>query len=603
MWKNKIFTHKLVQNGGTKLKTEWSLDVLYKGLDDPAYEQDMQGLSEQMEQLKKLVAEEGLSEKDKTEQILKAMETFTQIATRLENYVGLAQSVDTENGELMAQINRLNRIFSAYSPVETAARKCLTQIKDLDALAKESDIVRDNLFFLKENQEKAKHLLPEAVEEMAAAMDITGGKAWGNLFSYLTSTVKVDYQGEVITLSKVRSMAYSPDAKERKAAYEAEIASYAKIEDSLAFALNNIKSQVAMMSEKRGYESPLAMTLEASRMSRKTLDAMMEAIKEYLPVFRKYLRKKGEMLGYSNGLPWYELFAPVGTSDKTYTIEEAKDYLLKCFNTFTPDMADMMKEAFENEWIDFYPKNGKEGGAFCAGLIEKKQSRILTNYDGYFGSIGTLAHELGHAYHNRQLEGKNALKYDYPMPIAETASTFNETHLGRYALEQATDEEKVTLLENDLREQTQCIVDIYSRYLFETSVFEEGKNKFLMAADCKELMLKAQKEAYGDGLDENCLHPYMWACKSHYYSSGLSFYNFPYAFGNLLALGLYDKFLQEGEAFVPKYKAMLSATPECTMEQAGAMVGLDLTSVEFWKRSLAMIAEHVEEFCDLGGNK
>ena len=207
VWKIRFFTHKLVQNGGTKLKTEWSLDVLYKGLDDPAYEKDMQGLSEQMEQLKALIGEVGLSEKDKTEQILKAMETFSQIATRLVNYVGLAQSVDTENGELMAQINRINRIFSTYSPVETAARKCLTQIGELDALAKESDIVRDNLFFLKENQEKAKHLLPEAVEEMAAAMDITGGKAWGNLFSYLTSTVKVDYQGEVITLSKVRSMA------------------------------------------------------------------------------------------------------------------------------------------------------------------------------------------------------------------------------------------------------------------------------------------------------------------------------------------------------------------------------------------------------------
>lgn len=332
-------------------------------------------------------------------------------------------------------------------------------------------------------------------------------------------------------------------------------------------------------------------------MDRKTLDAMMEAIKEYLPVFRKYLRKKGEMLGYENGLPWYELFAPLGKADKTYTLEEAKEYLIRCFGEFTPEMADMMKEAFENEWIDFYPRKGKEGGAFCAGVLWLKQSRILANYDGYFGSIGTLAHELGHAFHNRQIENERPLNQDYPMPVAETASTFNEVHLGQYALKTAEGEERLNLLENDLKDQTQCIVDIYSRYLFETAVFEQSQDKFLMASDLKELMLWAQKEAYGDGLDEQYMHPYMWACKSHYYSSGLSFYNFPYAFGNLFALGLYGLFRKEGDAFVSKYKAMLKATPKCTAEEAGAMVGIDLTKKEFWEEGLAQIAKEVEDFC------
>lgn len=580
------------------MNTEWSLDILYKGLDDPAYEEDIKTVTAKIESLKALVKKAAdMSEKEMAEQILTEMEQFMEVMYHLMDYVMLSQSVDTENGALMAQVNRLNQLCALYTPVESAARKCLAKIENVEQLAEESEIVKAYTFFLKENKENAKHLLADEVEEMAAAMDITGGSAWGKLFSYLTSTVKVDYEGKTVTLSEVRNMAYSPEKEVRKVAYEAELASYEKIADSLAFALNNIKAQVTMMSKKRGYESPLAMTLEQSRMSRATLDAMMAAIEEYLPVFRKYLRKKAEMLGYENGLPWYELFAPLGKADKTYTIEEAKDYLIDCFKNFTPDMADLMKEAFENSWIDFYPKKGKEGGAFCEGLLGKKQSRILTNYDGYFGSIGTLAHELGHAYHNRQLEGERSLNQEYPMPVAETASTFNETHLGRYALKRAKGEERLNLLENDLREQTQCIVDIYSRYLFETAVFEQGQEKFLMAEDCKALMIEAQKKAYGDGLDSEYLHPYMWACKSHYYSSGLSFYNFPYAFGNLFALGLYDKFLQEGEAFVPGYKAMLAATPCCTIEEAGKMAGIDLTSVDFWKKSLAMIAENVEEFC------
>lgn len=580
------------------MKTEWALDPIYKGLEDPAYEADMQAVEKLIAEFAKEVKEAGAAE-ECTERLLLLEEELVLKISKLGLYLSLRQSVEAENGEVMAQDSRLMKMYSQLMPFTAAADKIFAKIEDIDGLAKTSEVVKEYTFLLKQAKEHAKYLLSDDVEEIISAMDMTGGSAWNQLQSFLTSTVKVDYEEKVVTLSEIRNMAYDADQAVRKAAYEAELACYEKIQDSIAFALNNIKNQVTFLCHKRGYESPLAMTLKQSRMTKETLDAMLEAIKEYLPTFRKYLHKKAEMLGHENGLPFYELFAPLGKSDKKFSVEEARDYLVNCFKTFTQDMSDMMQEAFDNEWIDFFPRKGKRGGAFCAGVPGMKESRILTNYDGNFGAVSTLAHELGHAFHNRQTQDNRALNQDYSMPVAETASTFNETHLGHFALATATPEEKLALLENDLMEKTQCIVDIYSRFLFESAVFEKSQSKFLMAEDLKAMMLDAQRQAYGEGLDENYLHPYMWACKGHYYSSGLSFYNFPYAFGNLFAVGLYNMFLEEGESFVPKYKAMLKATPTCTIEEAGAMMGVDLTDKKFWESSLALIAKDIEAFCGL----
>ena len=335
-----------------------------------------------------------------------------------------------------------------------------------------------------------------------------------------------------------------------------------------------------------------------------TLDAMLGAMEEYMPKFRQYLRAKGKALGHKNGLPWYDLFAPMGKSAAQYTAEDAKRILVELFSTFDQELADMVARAFDESWIDFYPRDGKTGGAFCAGVECIGQSRILTNFDGTFGSIVTLAHELGHAFHNQCIRAHRPLNRDYSMPVAETASTFNECVVMAAAIRQAkSHDEELALIESQLQDVTQIICDIYSRYLFESMVLENREQQFMDADALCGMMLKAQEQSYGDGLDPGFRHPYMWICKSHYY--GATFYNFPYAFGGLFARGLYAQYQREGAAFVPKYKKLLRTTTVATAEDVAQVAGIDLTDKEFWRGALQTVAQQIDLVCGLleGGNQ
>ena len=258
----------------------------------------------------------------------------------------------------------------------------------------------------------------------------------------------------------------------------------------------------------------------------------------------------------------------------------------------------MIARAFDDAWIDFYPRDGKSGGAFCSGVECLGESRILTNFDGQFGDVVTLAHELGHAFHNQCINDHRPLNKDYSMPVAETASTFNECVLMAAAIENAkSDDERLALIESQLQDATQIICDIYSRFRFEAKVFENREEQFMDADTLSQFMLEAQKQSYGDGLDHNVLHPYMWVCKGHYY--GPTFYNFPYAFGGLFARGLYAQYMRDGAAFVPNYKKLLYTTPIASVEDTAKVAGIDLTDKEFWRSALQQIADQIDLFCQL----
>lgn len=580
------------------MRDTWSLDVLYTGFDDKRWSEDLKKLDDCVERFQAFAAK--LSDENEKETIkegLKLLEELEGLSAQMMIFCELRGAADTRDKDSMSYEGVLSQKRNRTRAAETKFAEYVATRKNLEQDIKEDAFLTSYAYLLRNMAEDNRHLLAGDVEEALAKMDISGGAAWSSLQGYLTSSVEADLGGKKLTLSEVRNLAYSPSREERKAAYEAELACYDKIKDSVAYALNSIKMQDISECELRGFASPLAKTLYYARMKEETLNALLEAMTEYMPQFWRYLRLKAEKLGYADGLPWYELFAPLGKSTKRYTTEEARDYLITVFSSFSPDMAEMMKRAFAEDWIDFYPRNGKVGGAFCEALNSKKEFRVLTNFSGSFSDLVTLAHELGHGYHDFMVHDNEPLNMEYSMPVAETASTFNENVITGYAIDHTGDEEeKLALIESQLSDTAQIMCDIYSRFLFESEVVERRRDSFLFADELNEIMLDAQKKAYGNGLDENCLHPYMWVCKSHYYSADLGFYNYPYAFGGLFARGLYAKYKKEGSVFVENYKKMLKNTPVMSVEDVAKICGIDLTDKEFWMMSLHSYDAEIDEF-------
>ena len=577
----------------------WNLDVIYRGFDDPAFAADMKKLEKLVKDYAAFAGElVGQTPLDGLKKGIALEEALTVLTAKLGEYASLRQSVNTRDAEAGSRLGQVMQRISGAAGAQAQWREWVSKIPDLMVLVAGDETLKDYTFLFERLLRNSTHLLGSLGEQISARLSMSGSSAWSDLQGYLTSTVPVSYNGGTTNLSAIRNLAYDPDPAVRKAAYEAELSCYDRIKDSVAFALNSIKLETISDCQLRGYGSPLDRTLEQSDMKRQTLDAMLGAMEEYMPKFRQYLRAKGKALGHENGLPWYDLFAPMGKSAAQYTAEDAKRILVELFSTFDQELADMVARAFDESWIDFYPRDGKTGGAFCAGVESIGQSRILTNFDGTFGSIVTLAHELGHAFHNQCIRAHRPLNRDYSMPVAETASTFNECVVMAAAIRQAkSHDEELALIESQLQDVTQIICDIYSRYLFESMVLENREQQFMDADTLCGMMLKAQEQSYGDGLDPNFRHPYMWICKSHYY--GATFYNFPYAFGGLFARGLYAQYQREGAAFVPKYKKLLRTTTVATAEDVAKVAGIDLTDKEFWRGALQTVAQQIDLVCGL----
>jgi pepF/M3 family oligoendopeptidase len=577
---------------------QWDLTVIYASFEDPAFKADFESLTPRMNTLRETLAsdrQELALLETAVDQISDLMNAFT----KLYSFTQLTLATDATHAAAGSALDKLMEKSVDLSRCQSALMRRLGAVQDLDALITASPKLTANGFALRSGKAHAAHTMDEALEPWLLRMSLSGGEAFSQLRDKLDATHLVDFRGEAIPLSAARAKAYDPDPDVRREAYQAELKSYDKMALPMSYCLDSIKAEADVLKEARHFDTILNMTLFESNMDRETLDAMLTAIREYLPDFRRYFRCKAKLLGHADGLPFYDLFAPVGGSARTYTVEEARQILIDAFTPFNPEMAGFIANAFDNAWIDMFPRKGKGGGAFCEGIHCLGISRILTNFAGSYSDISTLAHELGHAWHNHCMKELPVLMTDYPMPLAETASIFNETVLIHEALKTAPDDMAFALIEGELMEAAQVIVDIYSRYLFETEVIETRKDHTLSVDELKDAMLRAQDTAYGNGLAKDLRHPYMWACKTHYYFTGAHFYNFPYAFGLLFGKGVFSLYQAKGSAFVPEYNRLLASCGSDTVKNVAASAGINVHSVDFWRSSLAVVRETINQFEDL----
>lgn len=455
-------------------------------------------------------------------------------------------------------------------------------------------------FFLQETFTQSQYLMSQVEEDLAAELNLSGGNAWTKLqnttTSQLSAEIVIDGRKQRLPMPALINLRNHPDPEVRKRGYETEMDVWEKNKEPYAAALNGIKGEVNTLDKRRGRKDALHASLDTARIDRQTLDAMMEAMRDSFPMWRRYFKAKAKKLGKKQ-LPWYDVFAPVGKTDTTYTFEQARDFILEQFATFSDDLQALAQRAFDKQWIDAEMREGKSGGAFCMEVPGVDESRILANFNGSPEQLGTLAHELGHAYHNECLVGKTYLQAITPMTLAETASIMCETIVAEASLKLAkTKAEQLAILEQDLQGAAQVVVDITSRFIFEKEVFERREKSELSADEFSAIMEDAQKQTYGDGLDPNLLHKYMWTWKPHYYSTGFSFYNYPYAFGLLFGTGLYAIYQQRGKDFVGDYRNLLASTGLGDAATLAARFDINIREKKFWEDSINVIGERVKRY-------
>jgi oligoendopeptidase F len=593
----------------TKVDTRlphWDMTTVFPSLDSDEFAAAYGALLEAIDGVVAVADANGVRKVDGLSLDDATIATFEDVLTRLNDignktreitaYLHSFITTEAQNDAAQARNSELQMKMVPMSKVGTRFVAWIGSL-DVETLIERSQLARDHAFALRKAKRDAERQMSEVEEDLASSLMPSSRGAWGRLHGNVTSRVMADLERpdgtiERLPMAQVRGMSDDPDPQIREAAHRAQMRTWPTVEVPLAAALNSIKGWENELNARRGYADSLEPALENNNVDRQTLEAMQTACVESFPDIRTYLKAKAKLLG-KDKLPWFDLGAPVGGSVRQWLWDDTERFIVDQFGTYSDRLASLADRAFRERWIDAEPREGKRDGGFCMG-VHRDVSRILVNYTNTFMSVATVAHELGHAYHNINMVSKTPYQRRTPMALAETASTFCETIVSRAMFDTAADDERLTFLNGELVRDTLIVASIHSRFLFEKHVYETRATRELSARELCDKMSEVQLECFGDALDPDFTHPYMWCVSPHYYST--AYYNWPYTFGLLFGLGLYKRYEADPDEFRAGYDDLLASTGSDDAATLCARFGIDIRTPDFWRASLDVIRERIGAF-------
>ena len=584
----------------------WDFSTVFPGLESSEFAAGFQAAVDAIASMVTLFDENGINRLDTAvsvdDNLVALFETIINRFNAIDEQIHILQAylygfltTDSRNTEAQARHSQLLPHLSRLTLLNTRLTAWIGSL-DVELLLEASTVAQQHEYMLKKSRQEALHLMVPDQEDLAAELALTGGSSWYRLFSNYTSQITVDIQrdGETqaLPLTAAQNLAFEQDRALRAQAHQAVLDALADAAVPIAACLNSIKGETLTLTQRRGWDSPLDMVLFQNAIDRPTLDAMMTATRNAFPDFQRYLKARARALELPK-LAWYDRLVPLGKGEQSWAYTDATEFVLTQFGTYSPKMSHLAERAFKENWIDAEPRDGKRGGAFCMGL-RGEESRILTNYEVGFSGVSTLAHELGHAYHNLCLAERTPMQRELPMTLAETASTFCQKIVENAALKTAAPQDQLIIIDGVLEYAARVVLGASSNFLFEEKLFEKRQERELSVEELCALDMETQQASLGDALEAGSLHPYRWAYVPHYYSA--SFYNFPYTFGLLFGLGLYAQYQADPEPFKTGYDALLSMTGMGNAADLAARFGIDIRTTDFWEASLDVLRADVDKF-------
>ncbi|MEK4217439.1 M3 family oligoendopeptidase [Bacillus sp. FSL L8-0222] len=458
--------------------------------------------------------------------------------------------------------------------------------------------LREVSYILNERRERVAEKLSPDKEKLIGSLAVDGYHAWNDLYHIVVGKMTIPFEEKQLSVGQAENMMSSQDRDVRKTVFERTNQAWEREQDIFSSTLNHLAGFRLETYKARGWEDVLKEPLQINRMKKETLDTMWQVITENKQPFVQFLNRKASMLGLEK-LNWYDVEAPIGSAGKEYSYDEAANLIVSQFSTFGRKLSAFTEKAFRDRWIEAEDRSGKRVGGFCTSFPDSGESRIFMTFSGSASNVSTLAHELGHAFHQESMLNVRPLNRSYAMNVAETASTFAEMIVADATVNQAeTKEEKLVLLEDKVQRSVAFFMNIHARFLFETRFYEERKRGIVPADRLNEMMEEAQKEAFCGALGE--YHPLFWASKLHFHITRVPFYNYPYTFGYLFSLGIYALALEEKNTFEEKYIALLRDTASMTVEDlAMKHLGADITKRDFWENAIKLAVQDAEAFLQM----